>query len=444
MMDQQVIQWGRSYSDASLAALVGDGRVHSRVYTDPAIFELEMERIFSTVWVYVGHESEVPKGGDYQMRTLGRTPVLLVRGVDKTVRVLINRCRHRGAQVCETETGNSKFFQCWYHGWTYDSTGTLISVTGKEGYGDRLDMKEMGLSQAPRVGTYRGFVFASLAKEGESLEAYLGTSAPIFDLLVDASPTGEIFADGGAHKTQYLGNWKLVGMDGYHPHFVHASVMASMHRNPESGIGATHREDPFDDKARTRTVDFGHGHAMLDFRQHRINHYQPHTEYLKKTKGGAEYVEAMHQAYGDQRARTLISLGGDPHLGFFPNMQLIGNQIRIITPLAPGLTQVTMTAVRLGGVSEEINAERLRVHESFYGPAGAGSPDDAEIFERVQRGLAAEVNPWVEISRGMDREQTDADGNTVGLISDEVPQRGMMRYWSELMTKSLPTAQSLS
>ena len=103
-----------------------------------------------------------------------------------------------------------------------------------------------------------------------------------------------------------------------------------------------------------------------------------------------------------------------------------------------------MTAVRLGGVSEEINAERLRVHESFYGPAGAGSPDDAEIFERVQRGLAAEVNPWVEISRGMDREQTDADGNTVGLISDEVPQRGMMRYWSELMTKTPPASQSLS
>ena len=176
-MDQQVIQWGRLYSDASLAALVGDGRVHSRVYTDPAIFELEMERIFSTVWVYVGHESEVPKGGDYQMRTIGRTPVLLVRGVDKSVRVLINRCRHRGAQVCEIESGNSKFFQCWYHGWTYDSTGALAGVTGEEGYGSRLNKKEMGLSPVPRVASHRGFVFASLAPEGESLAAFLGGAA---------------------------------------------------------------------------------------------------------------------------------------------------------------------------------------------------------------------------------------------------------------------------
>jgi phenylpropionate dioxygenase-like ring-hydroxylating dioxygenase large terminal subunit len=338
--------------------------------------------------------------------------------------------------VCENESGNTKFFRCWYHGWTYDSTGALLEVTGKDAYGDRLDMKEMGLSQVPRIGSYRGFVFASLAKEGESLEAFLGNAAPIIDLLVDASPTSTIHADGGSHKTVYRGNWKYVGMDGYHPHYVHASVFASMKRNPDAGIGATHREDPFEDKARTRTVDFGHGHAMLDFRQHRINHYKPHTEYLKKIEGGTAYIEAMHKAHGDERARMLICLGGDPHLGIFPNMQLIGNQIRIITPLAPDLTQVTMTAVRLGGVSEEMNATRLRQHESFYGPAGAGSPDDAEIFERVQRGMAAEVNPWVEISRGMDREQTDTDGNTVGLISDEVPQRGIMRYWSELMSQS--------
>ena len=441
-MDQQLIHWGRSYTDASIAALVGEGRVHSRVYTDPALFELELERIFSTAWVYVGHESEVPKACDYQMRAIGRTPVLLVRGADKTVRVLINRCRHRGAQVCETESGNTKFFQCWFHGWTYDSTGALIAVTAKEGYGDRLNMKEMGLNQAPRVDSYRGFVFASLAGEGESLETFLGNAAGTIDLLVDASPTGEIFADGGANKTEYLGNWKLVGMDGYHPHFVHATVFAAMRRDPEAGIGATHREDPFEDRARTRTLDMGHGHAMLDFRQHRINHYDQHNEYLKKTKGGAEYIEAMHKAYGDTRARTLISLGGDPHVGIFPNMQLIGNQIRIITPLAPGVTQITMTAVRLGGVSDEINAARLRQHESFYGPAGAGSPDDAEIFERVQRGMVAEVNPWVEISRGMDREQIDADGNIMGLISDEVPQRGMMRYWSQLMTKSPVGARS--
>jgi hypothetical protein len=85
------------------------------------------------------------------------------------------------------------------------------------------------------------------------------------------------------------------------------------------------------------------------------------------------------------------------------------------------------------GVSPDINAVRLRQHESFYGPAGDGSPDDAEIFERVQRGLGAEVNPWIDISRGMERERIEADGTIVGHISDEVPQRGQMRRWLELL-----------
>ncbi len=433
-MQQQLVRWDGSYSGASIAGLVGEGRVHSRVYTDPGVFELEIERIFSRVWVFVGHESEVPNPGDYRMRTIGRTPVLLVRGADRAVRVLVNRCRHRGSQVCETESGNTKFFQCWFHGWTYDTAGALAGVPGEDAYGAGFSKKDMGLSPVPRVDSHRGFVFASLAHRGESLSDYLGHAAGMIDLMIDASPTGTILADGGMHKTEYFGNWKLVGMDGYHPHYVHATVFASMRRNPEAGIGATHREDPFEDSARTRTRDFGHGHTMLDFRAHRINHYEMHREFIMKSPGGAQYIEAMHKAHGEARARLLIALGGDPHVGIFPNLQLINNQIRIVTPLAPDRTQVNMIAVRLGGVSDEMNITRLRQHESFYGPAGAGSPDDAEIFERVQRGMGAEVNPWIDLSRGMEREIIDTDGSIVGLISDEVPQRGMMRYWSELMT----------
>jgi len=88
------------------------------------------------------------------------------------------------------------------------------------------------------------------------------------------------------------------------------------------------------------------------------------------------------------------------------------------------------------GVTDDFNAVRLRQHESFYGPAGAGSPDDAEIFERAQMGMLADVNPWVEISRGMNREVKDEDGTIVGLITDEVTQRGQARKWRELMTQA--------
>jgi phenylpropionate dioxygenase-like ring-hydroxylating dioxygenase large terminal subunit len=435
MHSYNTVSWHTPAPDVGMIeSMVQPGRAHSRIYTDERIFQLEIDRIFSRTWVYVGHESEVPNVGDFKTRVIGRTSVIMVRGKDAVVRLLVNRCRHRGSQVCETDSGNTKVFRCSYHGWIFHLDGELADCNGPEAYEEALDPKEMGLTPVPRADRYRGFVFGSLASDGESLTDYLGGAARMIDLLCDASPTGAIIADGGTHKTVFNANWKLVGMDGYHPNTLHASVVAAWGRNPDGGLGTTHRESPFVDEAGTRTRDFGHGHVMLDFRGHRIKHYDSLTGFLRRIPGGEKYIAEMHAKHGEERARLLISLAGDAHLGTFPNMQLIHNQIRIITPISASKTEVTMMAVRLDGVSDEMNTERFRQQESFYGPAGAGSPDDSEIFERVQRGMVAEVNPWIQISRGMGRQKVDTDGSIVGLITDEVTQRGILRYWKQLMT----------
>jgi phenylpropionate dioxygenase-like ring-hydroxylating dioxygenase large terminal subunit len=436
IVNQQAVQSSPFDDNAAIADLVRGTHVHSKVYTDQRIFELELERIFSTTWVYIGHESEIPSPGDYQTRSIASTPVLLVRGVDQNVRVLINRCRHRGAQVCETNSGNTKLFRCWYHGWVYDTTGALIEVSDMEGYGNRLDTSTMGLTPVPRVDSYRGFFFASLAPQGESLKDHLGSATDMIDLLVDASPTGKILVDGGTNRTEYRGNWKLVGMDGYHTPFVHASVFASRQRGAAGSVAVevlNRSHSAADDGIGAR--DLGHGHAMLDYRNVGADDYDKRCADLKNVPGGPEYIAAMHKAHEDQRARQLIGLGGDPHLGVFPNMQIVQNHVRIITPLGPDHTQITMFVIRLGDVSDEINARRLRRHEYFFGPAGAGSPDDAEIFERAQRGMMGEVDPWLEISRGIEREVADDDG-VVAWHTDEVPQRGMMKHWVKLMTQT--------
>ena len=161
-MNQTAVTWSQpTPSRSAIESLVQEGRVHSRVYTDQAIFDLELERIFHTAWVYIGHDSEVPKIGDYQRRQMGRTPVVMVRGKDKQVRVLINRCRHRGAMVVETECGNTKLLRCWYHGWVYDLDGSLREVPEPGGYGPDFKCEKMGLSQAPRVASHRGFIFCN-------------------------------------------------------------------------------------------------------------------------------------------------------------------------------------------------------------------------------------------------------------------------------------------
>jgi phenylpropionate dioxygenase-like ring-hydroxylating dioxygenase large terminal subunit len=427
-----VRKFGASGPDA-LRALVEPGRVHSAIYTSPEIFELEIERIFHGSWVYVGHASEVRETGEFRVRQLGRQPAIMVRGDDGAIRVLMNRCRHRGAAVCEVEAGREKFFRCWYHGWTYDNTGKLVSVTDPSGYGKSFSTGDYSLTPAPRVAIYRDFVFASLSEDVPPLEEHLGPAAAMIDLLVDASPDRQIELGAGVHKTVFNGNWKLVGMDGYHPHYVHASVLAKWKRKANSGASAAHSGSPFDSRAKTFTRDFGNGHAMLDMREHRMQHFSEYEKFLRGIPGGSEYIAALNDRDGEARATLLLAMAGDPHVSIFPNMQIIGNHVRIMLPLSAGRTEVLMFPALFKGVSPDINAVRLRQHESFYGPAGDGSPDDAEIFERVQRGLGAEVNPWIDISRGMERERIEADGTIVGHISDEVPQRGQMRRWLELL-----------
>ena len=417
-------------------------RVNSEIYTSPEIFEREMQKIFHATWLYVAHESEVPKAGDFVTRTIGRQPVVVVRGDDGTCRLLMNRCRHRGALICEVERGNQSHFRCFYHGWTYGNTGTLIHIPKPDGYPDDFPMDEYGLTPAPLVDTYRGFIFGSVNPNVGTLREHLGLAAAKMDYMIDASPTGELFLDAGTHKTTYRGNWKFVGMDGYHPPVVHQSAFEIFRRKAIAEAGG---EDSASAHAQRKTMndsplavsrDLGRGHCMLDVVPHRISEKEHHLTAMRRQPGGEQYLAAMIAAYGPERGSDLVAVGGDPHLGVFPNLQLINQHVRITVPVSANRTDVYLYAVRLGGVSEEMNEVRLRKHEEFYGAAGMGQPDDTEIFERNTDGLQATVNPWIELSRGRNREYVDSDGSIVAKISDEVTQRGQMREWARLMSAS--------
>ena len=167
-----------SWTTEQLAGLVEPDRAHRKAYTDPEIFDLEMERIFERTWIYIGHESQVKNPGDYYLAQVGRQPMVMVRDGNGQVHVLYNRCPHRGAQLCSARKGNAgNHLYCSYHAWTFHLDGRLESMPAKQGYdGTKLDFDnpEFHVARPARSDNYRGFWFASLSPDGPDLKTHLG------------------------------------------------------------------------------------------------------------------------------------------------------------------------------------------------------------------------------------------------------------------------------
>ena len=428
--------------DIDYDALVKEDRVHISVYKDPAIFSDEMDRIFHRGWVYVGHEGEVPNRGDFRLKRIGLQPVIMVRDQHGTVQLLLNRCRHRGATVCQQGQGNARSFRCMYHGWTYQLNGELSGVPSPEGYGEDFKKEDWGLVKVPRVSSHRGFIFGSLSPAGITLDEHLGRGKDELDMFVCLSRAEDVEVTSGIHKYSYQGNWKLAAdnsMDGYQPMIVHASfAQALMDKVRLTEGGAKEMADRDISTFRGMAKDLGNGHVMLDYKQRLYDSLNgdPRPPVHAVSSEGEQVLRAMVQRFGEERADNMLREGGT-HTFIFPNLILIGIQMRVLQPLSADRTEVCLYPTLLKWLSPEVNRIRLRSHEAFFGSASLGGPDDSEIFERVQDGCAVDLEPWQLLSRGLNRERRE-DGIIMGDLSDEVTQRGIWRQWKKVMTQRTP------
>jgi len=91
---------------------VNTREVQMRALSDPELYELEMERIFGKIWVFLGHESEIPNSGDFVTRDMGSDSVLVTRDKSGEVHVLLNLCTHRGMRVSTLDAGNTQIHTC--------------------------------------------------------------------------------------------------------------------------------------------------------------------------------------------------------------------------------------------------------------------------------------------------------------------------------------------
>lgn len=381
------------------------GLLDRAIFSSHELYELELERVFGRCWLYLGHESQIPRPNDFFTSTMGEDPIIVWRGEDGTLRAFLNVCRHRGNLLCRIDGGNTDQLMCTYHGWTYASNGSLISVPlRKEGWAGGFDLVDWGLAEVPKLHNYKGLIFGSMAPEAPPFLDYLSRQAAEVDALVDRRAGGtEVI--GGIHKWVMPTNWKFPadnfgGDDGHHP-TAHASL----------------RKVRFEGRVRYR-MDFGpapeHEELLADFPDGLIRDY--HIEHLPEARArlGKECAE---------RGTVITTV--------FPNfsMSTLRNMIRVWHPRGPDKTEVWSYCVVDKDAPPEVK-EAMRLNNvRMFGPAGVIEQDDANNWlgcTRTARGWAARRIPMKIEGR------VEADQEKAGPLSRE-RLRVFYDRWATLM-----------
>lgn len=431
-----------AYTNEAIARLVEPARVHRSVYHDPALFELEMERIWGQAWIYVGHDSQVPNPGDFYTTDIGLKPVIMVRHKDGSVRVLHNRCGHKAAIVEGRTCGHAKGFKCPYHGWSYKTDGTLIGVPHAGGYKDTGFEKsdpQFSMSPLARVDNYRGFVFASLAKEGPDLRTFLRGIDSSFDNLVDRAPEGELEHAGGVLRFEHDSNWKMFIEnlnDTMHPMVAHGSVGDAarqyMKSLPEGTpypaeaeiiypFGSSYE---FFDKMGVSTCGAGHGYTGGTM--------SIHSDY-SDIPG---YWEAMVKSYGEARTKEILSVNRHNTVAY-PSLTIKGaiQSIRVVRPVAVDKTIIETHHLKLKGAPEAMFRRTIKYSLLINSHGGMVGPDDRDCYARIQRGSLSLGAEWIDMHRYLGGEEaTGEPGVRRAIGTSDVSFRHQYQAWLDYMT----------
>ena len=424
---------------ARIAALVRDDAVHRDAYIDPEIFRLEMERVWARAWIYVGHTSQVPDPGDYITADIATEPVLMIRQPDGGVRVLRNRCAHKGAKLVADRSGNTgRFLRCPYHNWSYRTDGTLAAIPLRQGYdGTGLECSEAVRGLRPVASAvYRGLVFARLSQDGPGFEEWFGAALSSIDYMADRSPAGEMQIAGGVLRYMHDSNWKFFVEnlnDTMHPMAAHESsagtakeLWADQPANAPKPM-AIEQLVPFAgsyeffDKMGVRVFENGHSWSGV--------HFSIHSAYAAVP----EYEAAMIAAHGEARAKDI--LGTVRHnTVYYPSLTIKGaiQTIRVVRPVAVDKTLIESWSFRLKGAPDIFFQRNVTYNRLINSPMSVVGHDDQQCYRLLQEGLAAGGNEWVNLQRDHHPEEHGAADMTVNGTS-EISMRNQFRVWARLM-----------
>jgi phenylpropionate dioxygenase-like ring-hydroxylating dioxygenase large terminal subunit len=354
------------------------GTVSRDVFVEDAIYRLEVEKIFTSQWVFLAHETELPNAGDFVSRNLGSAPVIVVRDDNGEIHVLLNSCRHRGAKVCRSESGNSRRFVCPYHGWTYRRSGELVTTTFDKHFPKDVNFQDLGLPRVPRVETHKGLIFGSWNENVGPLSIFLGDFAWYLDPFLSRTPKGmEVLAP--PHRWRARANWKIGALnfvgDSQHILSTHIGPLTlDPVRAARAGF-ATAAENSFQVAA-----DNGHG-CTLTYLAPGLpsDAYQTHPKDL-----AAVYRDVLKPDQYEMLNSLRVIVGT-----IFPNLSFIETQVgpaqkaiimRQWQPLSGTEMEVLSWVLAEKEATEDYKQDVLRKGFHNFGVAGVFEQDDLELW----------------------------------------------------------------
>jgi phenylpropionate dioxygenase-like ring-hydroxylating dioxygenase large terminal subunit len=402
------------------------GEIPAAIFSDPDVYRLEQDAIFSRCWLFVAHESEVPSPGDYVTRYMGEHPVIVTRDEHGKIQVLLNVCRHRGMRICRADLGNASHFRCPYHGFTYKNDGDLIGIPfQKEIYGDDFDKSRFGLVKA-RSESYAGLIFATWSDHADSLRDYLGPMTWYLDLLAGRA---EMEVVGPPMRHELAANWKLpsenfVG-DAYHTLHTHAS-MAEIGLTPS----AKWAKDGYQ-------VSAGNGHGVMVG--------TPAAKFIFAD----ELLPTFERHLRPEQFALLKSLANMPGT-VFPNLSFLVSAItfkgRLIShtelflwrPIAPDRIEECTWLLMERDAPQYWKDISRQAYILTFGTSGIFSQDDTENFTAITRNsrstIAGRLSFLYEMGLGATPIRGFAGPGTVyeGKYN-EANARAFYRRWLELL-----------
>ncbi|MEZ5650269.1 MAG: aromatic ring-hydroxylating dioxygenase subunit alpha [Burkholderiaceae bacterium] len=429
------------------AALVRHDRVHRDVYTSAQVFALEREHLFKRAWLFVGHTSQIPQPGDFIAREPAGQPLIVVRQPDGSIAALANRCLHKGAPLVSEERGNiARMLRCPYHGWAYRPDGSLLAIPLRESYeGTPLaaDRDGQGLSRYPNLVDHRGFLFVRLASDGPSFEQWFGPALAALDNMADRSPEGRLEVVGTPLRHRIRCNWKIYLEninDAMHPVSAHRSAAVTAKRQ-----WAGQPADAPKPMAIEQMLPFGSDYEFFDGMGASIlpnGHSLFGTRFNIHTSYGAldDYQRAMHEAYGAERAQEILGFRSQNTI-LYPTLSVKSSPValRLLWPIAVDETVLESWSFRPVGAPDTLLERALTYNRVAFSPMSVVAHDDVHLFEAIQKQLASDANPWVNLQRdGGDTARLDDEGAVRREVASgsEALMRNQFRAWQRMMSQA--------